>query len=377
MYAELARLIGFLKSHEPTSAEVWTSGIAGTALLLMAISITVRRRSARRQSTFSPDAIAAEVRNYNQIDESDEVDTSWRIRAGRLLQPAFAIAGLAMVLFGLHGVIIRTNLDDGDQHYFLGDYVGASLSYHRARRFAPDLDRAHLMEARCLIASGRLNAAITELKLASSTSKGAECFALLGKTLLGAQEPQQAAEAFETALQRMPDDETCLLAYGLCMEKAGDFDRAYRVYSHAVDINDQDALCRIRLATCLLTHGAMDEGIANCRKAVKLAPRSGLAHYTLATGMARCGDFSDALSEFRRSADLDPTSISTRLNMGVTFSILGQKERGAAEIETCLHMKPVTEDDTQAIRTARTLLSRLHTASTASTEVGPRVKDEL
>src|SRR6266852_5605292 len=77
-----------------------------------------------------------------------------------------------------------------------------------------------------------------------------------------------------------------------------------------------------------------------CKRAIALSPSYALAHSWYGVLLLRMARFEEAAAEFTQALQLDPASVAYIGNLGWTFCLSGQYDRGVALLEEDLRMAP-------------------------------------
>ena len=357
----IKRIVYLLVNREPNQVEIWAAAAIAILAAVVALKIaTYQRRQRKRPDVFCAEQLARMAVEYTFGNSDDPEDkrmlllARMRWASGKCISLALSLAAAA---YALHGYIMLSNLEDGNQRYFIGDSVGALVFYSKALRVAPQFEHAHLMRGECLIAIGKLNAACDELRTAGTRGTNAEAFAVLGETLMRLQEPDKAMPAFEKAISLNPLSVPYMLAYADCLQECGYRQLAYQRYLNAINLDTRNALTRMKLGAFLIQEGSLEEALANCRKAVELAPGSALTHYHLGKvyALARAYELADA--EYRLALDKAPGLIEAHVSRAIALKQLGAVQKARHELKICLGLVPSTREEMRAMAAARKLLA--------------------
>src|SRR5687768_254793 len=135
-----------------------------------------------------PASWSVQARRHYLLSETDQATALWR--KSLKLDPGFAEA-----LFGLGLVALDT-----DRHQ------EAAERFEDVARMAPEDPRAPVLFAKSLLLAGRTEDAIVVLEQHLSTQRtSAEAYEMVGQAYLQAQDFRRAADAFELAVQAVPD----------------------------------------------------------------------------------------------------------------------------------------------------------------------------
>jgi tetratricopeptide (TPR) repeat protein len=360
-------IVYLLVNREPNHVEIWAAAAIAILAAVVALKIALHERKHRkRPDVFCAEQLARMAVEYT-LGNSDYRQDRWQLRLARMRWAAgkfiAAAVSMAAAAYALHGYIMLSNLEDGNQRYFIGDPVGALVFYSKALRVAPQYEHAHLMRGECLIAIGKLNAACDELRTAGARGTNAEAFAVLGETFMRLQKPNAAMTAFEKAIALNPLSVPYMLAYADCLKECGYRHLAYLRYLSAINLDSKDSEPRMKLGEFLIQEGSLEEGLANCRKAVKLAPESALAHYHLGNAYAFARAYDMAEAEYRIALDRAPGLIEAHVSRAIALKQLGSVQKAKQELQICMGLVPASREDMRAMAVARKLLASTGTVS--------------
>ena len=210
---------------------------------------------------------------------------------------------------------------------------------------------------------------------------------LFGLLLRDAGDLEHAAVAFQTALERQPDNRAAALHLGRILFQLGRLDEAEETLASAITPDVDPALLAF-LGEVALAKGEPAEAIALLSRALEIVPSANRLHYPLAQahralgdpgrakehltlagkvglrpidpledGLAAlqtgerahtlrarralsAGDHRSAVREFRAAARVAPESSGARVNLAAALSHLGQVEAAEAELREALRIAP-------------------------------------
>lgn len=172
--------------------------------------------------------------------------------------------------------------------------------------------------ARLLVGLGRCREAV-ELLWGSggdvAQSASAKC--VLAQAHLGLDEPAEALEACDAALDEVPDHIDALRFRASALSRLGRCDEALESATAAVSRYPSSALARMTLAACQLDAGQMAEARQSAADAVAIAPADANTHALAGRVALAAGDLDDAEVELRRALSIDPHRGDVLNNLGI------------------------------------------------------------
>ena len=133
-----------------------------------------------------------------------------------------------------------------------------------------------------------------------------------GNEFYEAMQFEDAAEAYEKALELEPENVDVMSNLGVTYYRLGRLDEAVEVYNKAVDIAPGDADIRSNLAAAYVQKQGPDGGtdylnmaLEQYQKAIELAPELAEAHYGAGTVYALLNRTEEAIQEFEKFQELD------------------------------------------------------------------------
>jgi tetratricopeptide (TPR) repeat protein len=151
---------------------------------------------------------------------------------------------------------------------------------------------------------------------------------------------QEARRAYETALQKAPDDWSLHYYYGKLLLGAGESKPAADHMYIALKAYPWHLPLHIDLANAEMQNGRKEEAIALLEKALEINPDDAGAHAGLVSALASQGRIGEATAHFRRAVELDPTDYDAYINMGIALGDQGDIEGAMAQFRKALDINP-------------------------------------
>lgn len=155
-------------------------------------------------------------------------------------------------------------------------------------------------------------------------SNGA-AFAALGKACARLELFAEAGRAFDAALRLNPRDLETLLEASDLARDTGNLERALRLASDAVAVDDRSARACLALARAQRLSRAFEQAAATAARLRELAPADAQAACECAAIALGQGKLDDAEREFRRSIELDPAYLDARIGLAQVLAQRGDR----------------------------------------------------
>jgi serine/threonine protein kinase/tetratricopeptide (TPR) repeat protein len=206
----------------------------------------------------------------------------------------------------------------------------------------------------------------------------ADAYVALGTALSYGNRPQEARQAFETAISIDRRNFDAHYFYGRHCFISGERERAVALYDEAARLRPEDYQSLLLSAQILDDLGATQQAVEARRRGVErveqrlsLAPDDARAHYMGANGLVALGERNRALEWARRARQLDPTDPMTLYNLACIYSMAGETDEAMACLDAALQhgfrFRRWLEHDSNldAIRTDRRFAGMLEQLGTA------------
>ncbi|MBK7002203.1 MAG: tetratricopeptide repeat protein [Rhodoferax sp.] len=164
----------------------------------------------------------------------------------------------------------------------------------------------------------------------------------LGGALAGQQRWQEAAVAFDSALEQQPEWLVALIAAGQVYRATGQLRQAIERYSaasaqahlrEALQYQPGDLGLLTDLGNSLTAQGKLDEALVYYQQVVLAAPHLAGAHVNVGTLCQTLGQHEEALIHYRTALAIDPTLPTTYGNMGTSLTY--SASHGPADLKAC------------------------------------------
>ena len=161
----------------------------------------------------------------------------------------------------------------------------------------------------------------------------ADCYDLLGTTIIGAMPATEAApKARAAALKALAIDPSLVDAEitlaSIRLNYDWDWQAAENGFKHALDLNPDQATAHQRYSLYLSTMGRSAESLVEIRRAHDLDPLSLSINFSLGWRLYLAREYDQAIQQSRSTIDLDPNFVLAHLVLGQAYEQKGQFEHG-------------------------------------------------
>jgi tetratricopeptide (TPR) repeat protein len=245
--------------------------------------------------------------------------------------------------------VLRTNPSHVDANLFMAAYL---LQGGRGEEAVRHLEAALLVNPNRSDVKFRLGVVYVQqrrladaLRLARELQKSepkSPAGLLLMGTVSGAQQkPQEAIEAFNSALKLKGDLADAYRGLGQAYQQLNQADRAAEAYQRAVGLNGKDVASLNNLAWLLSeVRKKPDEALPLATKAEQLAPKSAEVLDTLGWIQYRRGAFPEAEKALLRAAERAPGNGTIQYHLGMTYARLGKKQDAVSTLKRAAQLDP-------------------------------------
>jgi tetratricopeptide (TPR) repeat protein len=268
--------------------------------------------------------------------------------------------------------------DLGTMHEDAGNHSAALPCLQRAVELNPASGQYQLRLARALARDGDPQNALNHYRLATSllATPDADVFAEIGKAAIEADQPGDAYEAFQHAIEKADGktpfawvlgkarsaialgrrDEARMLAKSVLDgeghppesrlilaevdESEGRLYEAIRHLDHAASEMDDPILPALRLARLWTSTGSATRSSAAMQALLEAHPENDEAHHLLAEALMESGRMEDALRAGQKSADLAPRNAAHWILLGKISRKMGQLDQSLAALAKAREISP-------------------------------------
>jgi tetratricopeptide (TPR) repeat protein len=311
MFVTLAPTSTILPIATEVGAErrMYVPMIAVAALVVLILSAALSRRVVLVGSLIATSAILGVLTFARNADYHDP-DGLWR-------------QVIARYPHGRAHYNLGVNLRDA------GNRTEAIREFHLAVNDMPDSEYALGFEA---LNDGKYDEAIVRLRrylqLKPLDINAIRASNLLGRSLLAAGRPDEAAAAFRDTLRMHPDDVDGTGGLGQALLNGDHLNEALTVLGQYAQNLPQSAPAHFNLGLTLLKLQRFDQAAIELSKAVSLNPQNPASHANLATALVQLGQIDAAIAEFRQASAVE-SDPAAREELGGIIQQLEAEKKGA------------------------------------------------
>jgi protein O-mannosyl-transferase len=230
---------------------------------------------------------------------------------------------------------LGTTLENEERH------ADAAVHFQRAVELKPDYLAARYRLGVALDKLGRPDEAMTAFRevLKINPNYGIAHYGL-GGLLLEQNRPEEAIPHFQAALKIKPDYDPALLALGAAMSKLGRPPEAIGYYQQVLAINPRHAVAHFNYANALVDLRREPEALAHYETALKLDPNFTEAGCNYGNALRALGRFEDAGEQYRRALALQPENAGAYFGLGAALEDLGRDDEALDSYLKAVQFKP-------------------------------------
>ena len=173
----------------------------------------------------------------------------------------------------------------------------------------------------------------------------ADCYDLLGSTIIGAIPSTEAApKAKAAALKALAIDPSLVDAEitlaSIKLNYDWDWQGAESGFKHTIELNPDQATAHQRYSLYLTAMGRSQESLTEIKRAHDLDPLSLSINFSLAWRLYLARQYDQAIQQSRSTIDLDPNFVLAHLVLGQTYEQKGQFDMAIAELKKAASISP-------------------------------------
>jgi tetratricopeptide (TPR) repeat protein len=163
---------------------------------------------------------------------------------------------------------------------------------------------------------------------------------------------REAIRLYEQALALTPEDENLHYNIGLVYARSGNLTNAEHHYRESLRLVPDYPEVHNNLGNLLLHADRLDEAEKHLTEAVQLMPELVSAQNNLGILRYKQHRTNDALACFQKAVQYDTNFWEGHFNLGRTLLIMGDRERGVAELRETLRINPSVQPAQRALAKA-------------------------
>lgn len=161
-----------------------------------------------------------------------------------------------------------------------------------------------------------------------------------GKAYFDQRDWEQAAVAFQAAVELEPDNALFLGNLGAALGELGQFDQAITVLEKALELEPNDAKAHSNLCFVYQLQGQLELALSECETALALDDEDADTYNVLGTIYVKRGDPDAAIAQLQRAIQLEPEHDWAHNNLGRAYSDLGRLDEALAELREAIRITP-------------------------------------
>ncbi len=169
---------------------------------------------------------------------------------------------------------------------------------------------------------------------------GGEAHNNLGEALRLMGRHNEAAAAYQIAIQQNPNNAEALSNLGLVLNTVGKYSEALPILEKAVALKPDLANARANYGIALDNADRLDDAIEQWEIAVRLDPNHAIALNNLGVGLQRRKRFERSVATLRKLVEKYPNFAEGRANFGAALAEAGKYEEGIAEGTKAVELGP-------------------------------------
>jgi tetratricopeptide (TPR) repeat protein len=166
---------------------------------------------------------------------------------------------------------------------------------------------------------------------------------------------QGAAEEYEKALRKHPNDVEALNNLGQVLVRSGRAAEAVEYFDRAIALNASAWAPRFNLARAYAEMKKWPEAISNYKAALAVFPDDYATQFNMAQAYHKSGQEEQAVAAYRRAIELAPSEPTFRLSLGISYELLKKNSEAADAYEQYLQLSPDVPNAEQVKRRIETL----------------------
>lgn len=234
----------------------------------------------------------------------------------------------------------------------------ATRTYSRVKQTDPMFLNAELGRADALVDADKHDAAIEVLRnLTRTYSDVPRVYISLGDVLRGQEHYAEAAEAYDTAVDMIPEPAPnhwfLFYARGIANEREGNWDQAQKDFHKALELSPDQPLVLNYLGYSLVeANERLDEAQDMIERAVAARPNDGYITDSLGWVLYQVGKYEEALAPMERAVELVSNDPIINDHLGDVYWKVNRKREAEFQWSRALSFKP---DEKDAVRIRRKL----------------------
>lgn len=163
-------------------------------------------------------------------------------------------------------------------------------------------------------------------------------------------------------VRRNPQDANALNMRGSAYAKARQYDRAYRDFSVAIELDPHYHQAYANRALVRVRQKRFQEAMADFEKALEISPGYTAALLGRADIFRRRKMMARAVADYNKVIELDPSNAMAYFQRGTTYQLMGRHEKAISDFDVAIGLRPETPAPYFARGQSRFVLQQFETA---------------
>ena len=187
---------------------------------------------------------------------------------------------------------------------------------------------------------GRSDIAVQNISKAIQLGLGGDAYNNLGEALRTLGRFNEAANAYQTAIQQQPNNAEAFSNLGLLLNNAGRYAEAIPLLEKSIALKPNLANAHYNYGIALDNTAKLDDAIEQWEITLRLQPDHALALNNLGVGLQRRDRMDRAIATLRRLVEKHPTFAEGHANLGSALAAAGKHDEGIAEALKAIELDP-------------------------------------
>ena len=171
-----------------------------------------------------------------------------------------------------------------------------------------------------------------------------EAIKLLGLCNVNLKCTNQAIEAFETVIQKEPNDATSWFYLASMYDEVNNIEKAESAYKKVISLRAEYTLAHKNLAVMYIKHNLIDKALPYAKKAIELDPLDYQGYYIIGTIDIAKKNFEPAIENLEKALALNPEVTQIYNSLGAAYFATNNLEKASSILN-----QVVEQDDENAV----------------------------
>jgi tetratricopeptide (TPR) repeat protein len=225
-------------------------------------------------------------------------------------------------------------------------YVSARDDFNAVLGQNPDYYIAYISLGQVLSELGQFEDAVVQLETAIALADGSGtnpswAYLNLGRVREKAGQPDEAREAYVTAINLDPTVDLLYLDYAEFSENQQEMDVALMAYEQMINVTQHEGWAHGKLAGFFFRRQLWEQARRHYQQALDDSPDDALLHTYLAEVYVELGEDDDAVREYEIAIELGPQIYYTHASYASSLTRMGRLVEAAGHYEQSLELRPL------------------------------------